>query len=96
MISPDPSDTFDPYAMSFDSSIDATSQTASLTDPYASMEMGVDPEAASMGGSSDQQSYTQTTTFEETTTTYDDETESATYESTTVVTDDSADAGYDS
>ena len=99
---PDPTDTVDPYAMAFDPSADATSQSGSLTDPYASMEMGVDPEAASMTGGSDQQSYTQTTTYEQTTTTYDDGSETATYESTTFDSTTAAsdndvdDTGYDS
>lgn len=94
MISPDPADVSDPYATSYDPNADATSPTASLADPYASMEMGVDPEAASMTGGSDQQSYTQTNTYEQTTTSYDDGNNTATYESTSDIEVD--DTGYDS
>ncbi|KAI4128843.1 MAG: hypothetical protein LQ347_004022 [Umbilicaria vellea] len=100
MLSPDPAETFDPYATSFDPTADATSTTGSLADPYASMEMGVDPEA--LTGESDQQSYTQTTTYEQTTTTYDDGNDTATYESTTFESTTTAsdngvdDTGYDS
>lgn len=102
MFPPDPVETFDPYATSFDPSADVTSPTDSTADPYASMEMGVDPEAASMAGGSDEQSYTQTTTYEQTTTTYDDGDDTATYESTTFELTTTAsdngvdDTGYDS
>ena len=62
----------------------------------------MDPEAASTMGGSDEQSYTQTTTYEQTTTTYDEGNdtatcESTTYESATVVSEtDGDDTDYDS